>query len=120
MHDDLLTDALLPIFCGEDEVKLSLPAVFARLSTETTAGPDCIDSFSGLAAHQRHAWFHFLVQLGTLALGKAGLSEPPTDEFDWRRLLSATPGSDSRPAWSAVVNDAGQPGKGRGSWRGKD
>src|SRR3546814_8479578 len=77
MHD-LLMEPRLPAGVDGREVRLSLPGVLARLSVGD------IDAFPGLAAHQRQAWFHFLVQLGAVALDRNGCdtrSEEHTSEL---------------------------------------
>ena len=40
---------------------------------------DQVEAFPALRPHQRHAWHAFLVQLGVIAMHKAGLTEPLTD-----------------------------------------
>src|SRR3546814_7538957 len=102
MHD-LLMEPRLPAGVDGREVRLSLPGVLARLSVGD------IDAFPGLAAHQRQAWFHFLVQLGAVALDRNGCDTPPEDEDAWRGLLAAlTPGA-ADTAWSLVAEDPERP-----------
>ncbi|MCO6416033.1 type I-E CRISPR-associated protein Cse1/CasA [Siccirubricoccus sp. KC 17139] len=60
---------------------LTLPGVLAACMQ------DAITGFTALRPHQRHAWHAFLVQLGTLALLRAGLLAPPENEGAWRDLL---------------------------------
>lgn len=98
MHD-LLTEPLLPATADGHELRLSLPGVLARL------GNSDIDSFPGLAAHQRQGWFHFLVQLGAIALYRGGLADPPGDETVWRTLLRDLTPERSEAAWSLMVDD---------------
>ncbi len=62
---------------------MSLPAVLAALVR------DDIADFPALRPHQRHPWHAFLVQLAALALHRAGVADPPTDEEAWTSLLRA-------------------------------
>ena len=59
----------------------SLPEVYAALMA------DEVDAFPVLRPHQRHAWHAFLVQLGAMAIHRDGLSELPTDDADWLRII---------------------------------
>jgi CRISPR system Cascade subunit CasA len=65
-------------------------------------------SFPALRPHQREPWHAFTVQVGALALIRAGLATPPHDEAAWRDLLLAlTP--DHPTAWDLVVDDWSRP-----------
>lgn len=74
---------------------LSLPAVLAAMARGEVA------AFPALRPHQRAAWHCFLVQLGALALDRAGLEAPPEAEADWRRLLEAL----SPEGWDLIAAD---------------
>ena len=77
-----------------DVLTATLPGVLAA------AMRDDIASFTALRPYQRHAWHAFLAQLGTLALMRAGHSEPPDDEEVWRGLLrDLTPGHADDAPW---------------------
>ncbi len=82
----------------------TLPEIYAALMR------DEIDAFPSLRPHQRHAWHAFLVQLGVLALQRAGLSEPPQAVEAWRRLLRGLTSDfpDDEP-WHLVVDDLAKP-----------
>ena len=56
---------------GDSRVEASLPEVYAMLMA------DEVDAFPALRPHQRHAWHAFLVQLGTMAMNRDGLADPP-------------------------------------------
>ena len=79
---NLLTDSLIRVdrSDGTREV-LSLPGVLEAMASDSVTG------FPALRPHQRHAWHAFLAQLGVLALVKAGYTDPPHDEEQWRELL---------------------------------
>ena len=71
---------------------------------------DEVAGFPALRSHQRHAWHAFLVQLGALAVHRAGLSEPPTDPAAWLRLIRGlTPGHPGDAPWNLVVDDMTRP-----------
>lgn len=62
---------------------------------------DGVRTFPRLRPHQRAAWHMFLVQLGVLAMDRAGLEAPPEEEETWRAMLLAlTNGNES--AWALV------------------
>ena len=83
---------------------MSLPEVYAALMR------DKVDSFPALRPHQRHAWHAFLVQLGAMAMHRAGLTEPPEDAAHWRRLIRAlTPDYPDDEPWRLVVDDITKP-----------
>ena len=104
MHS-LLTDPLIRFnWFGVGRVEASLPEVYAALME------DEVDAFPALRPHQRHAWHSFLVQLGAMAMHRAGLSEPPGDAGEWchiiRRLTPDFPGDEP---WQLVVEDIMKP-----------
>ncbi|AWN47559.1 type I-E CRISPR-associated protein Cse1/CasA [Methylobacterium terrae] len=76
----ILNKAIRVILDGNRAVS-TLPSVFAALAR------NAISSFPALRPHQRHAWHAFLVQLGALALLRAGREAMPEDEETWRDLL---------------------------------
>jgi CRISPR system Cascade subunit CasA len=101
MHD-LLDDPLIGVTTVVGaRAELTLPAVLAAL------GRDDVESFTGLQAHQEHAWHAFLTQLGAIALHASQRPEATT-ESDWRQLLLALTGDRVEP-WSLVVADLSQP-----------
>lgn len=80
----------------------SLFAVFAALSRGEAW------SFPALRPHQREPWHAFTVQVAALALIRAGRTDLPVDEADWRDLLVALAGNHPE-AWELVVDDWTKP-----------
>lgn len=83
----------------------ALPQVYAALMKNDVV------AFPALRPHQRHAWHAFLVQLGAMAMHKAGLTEQPPEEADeWLRIIRAlTPGFPDDEPWHLVVEDITKP-----------
>lgn len=101
MRHNLLTTPLIAVPSGD---RLSLPEVLAGLVDGR------VDGFPELAAHQRHAWHAFLVQMAGLALHRAGRPEPPADPETWRDLLRGlTPDHPDDAPWHLVVTDWSRP-----------
>ena len=70
---NLLTDLLIRYRQPDGTtVEASLPEVYAALMA------DEVEAFPALRPHQRHAWHAFLVQLGAMAMHRAGLDTPPS------------------------------------------
>ena len=82
----------------------TLPGIYAALVGDKVA------SFPALRSHQRHAWHAFLVQLGAMAMHRAGIDTPPNTAEEWldflRNLTSDFP--DDEP-WHLVVDDITKP-----------
>ena len=101
---NILTEPLIRMNTGGGRMKASLPEVYAALMA------DEVEAFPALRPHQRHAWHAFLVQLGTMTMHKAGVSDPPTDATEWagliRGLMQNFP--DDEP-WQLVVDDITKP-----------
>ena len=101
---NLLEEPLININTGGGTVAIALPEVYAALVA------DRVDAFLALRPHQRHAWHAFLVQLGAMALHRAGLSEPPAAADEWRDLIRGlTPGYENDEPWQLVVEDITAP-----------
>lgn len=103
---NLLTDSLIRFLqTGGAVVEASLPEVYAALMA------DRVDAFPALRPHQRHAWHAFLVQLGAMAMHRAGLSEPPADAESWAKLIRALTAADfpDDEPWQLVVDDTTVP-----------
>ena len=82
MTNSILEDPIIRISTSNGSlVWASLPAVYDALMR------DEVDAFPALRPHQRHAWHAFLVQLGALAIHRAGLNGPPDNADEWRRIL---------------------------------
>ena len=90
---------------GEGQTKASLPEVYAALMA------DEVDAFPALRPHQRHAWHAFLVQLGAMAMQRAGVGEPPENMDEWRRIIRAMTEKDypDDDPWKLVVDDITRP-----------
>ncbi len=104
MHN-LLTDPIIRFdrFGGGREVA-SLPEAYAALMA------DEVEAFPALRPHQRHAWHAFLVQLGAIAMERAGLAEPPGSAGEWETIIrTLTPGCPDDEAWRLVVEDITKP-----------
>lgn len=101
MKHDLLHEALIQTDIG----MFSLPG----LLTAMAAGR--VSSFPALRPHQRPAWHMFLVQLGVMAIARAGLDTLPQDDAGWRAALRGLTADfpDDAP-WHLVVDAAAQPG----------
>ena len=102
---NLLTEPLIGIIQpGEPRLAASLPEVQAALLA------DRVDAFPALRPHQRHAAHAFLVQLGAMALHRAGLEQPPADAAEWLELLRGlTPEWPGDEPWHLVVDDITKP-----------
>ena len=100
-----MTDRLIDVLAADGvSVSMSLPETYAALMR------DEVESFPALRPHQRHAWHAFTVQLGAMALHRAGLVEPPTDAETWRELMRGlTPEFPDDEPWRLVVDDITKP-----------
>ena len=102
---NIIADQLISmkLFNGSHS-EASLPEVYAALMA------DEVESFPALRPHQRHAWHAFLVQLGAMAMHRAGLTEPPSDPEEWLRIIRAlTPDYPNDEPWQLVVDDITRP-----------
>ncbi len=101
---NILTDPLIRINVAGNTYPAPLPETYAALMD------DKVDSFPALRPHQRHAWHAFLVQLGAMAMHRAGLAEPPRDAEEWLRIIRALTADypDGEP-WHLVVEDITKP-----------
>ncbi len=98
MHNTLTEPVVGIVYHDGVDDRLSLPEVLAALIRDDVA------AFPALRAHQRHAWHAFLVQIGAMALHKAGNVAPPVDASDWKRLLlGLTTADQAETAWSLVA-----------------
>lgn len=103
---NLLTEPLFRMSTTDGTRKGTLPDVYAALVA------DEVEAFPALRPHQRHAWHAFLVQLGTMALHQADISEPPGDAPSWDALIRGLTAMDfpGNEPWQLVVEDITQPG----------
>lgn len=102
---NLLTENLIRVTRTGGQTRLmSLPQAYATLMA------DQAEAFPAMRPHQRHAWHAFLVQLGTMAICRAGLAEPPSDADGWRDLIRAlTPEWPGDEPWLLAVDDITAP-----------
>ncbi len=102
---DLLTDRLIRVAHVDGSMQsLSLPAVYEAMVKDSVA------AFPALRPHQRHAWHAFMAQLAVLAMVRAGETNPPGGEGEWRELLRAlTPGFPDDEPWCLLVEDLRSP-----------
>ncbi len=102
---DLLNDPIIRVQTSSDPPAAhSLPEIFSLLSNASPI------EFSGLQAHQSHAWHAFLCQLGAIALHTGGESTVSAKSAsEWKDLLlRATDGQ--REPWCLIVPDLANPG----------
>jgi len=102
---NLLTEALIGVAdLHGQRTRLTLPQVLARLADISAS----TIAFTGLQAHQSHAWHAFLVQLAAMVSHRAGVVELPTVPAWWSERLRELGGGEA--AWTLVVGDLAQPG----------
>ena len=102
---DILTEPIIRYdYSGGSRLEAALPEIYAALMA------DEVEAFPALRPHQRHAWHAFLVQLGVMAVHRAGLDEPPLDAADWLRIIRdlTSDWPDDEP-WQLVVDDITKP-----------
>jgi len=104
-HDLLEEPAFRVRFGDGRRAELTLPGLLAAMGA--SEGPD-LESFTGLQAHQQHAWHAFLVQLAAITLHRADTTSATLSEDAWRqRLLALTAGA--HEPWCLVVGDLAKP-----------
>ena len=104
MHN-MLMDRLIRFDKSDgSRAEAPLPEVYAALMV------DQVGAFPALRPHQRHAWHAFLVQLGAMAMHRAGAVEPPDAAGDWAALIRGlTPEFPDDEPWQLVVDDIIKP-----------
>ena len=101
---NILTAPLIRMATPTGTQKTSLPEVYAALMV------DQVEAFQALRPHQRHAWHAFLVQLGTMAMQRGGVGEPPDNAAEWEGLIRGlTPEYPDDEPWQLVVDDITRP-----------
>ena len=97
---NLLTEPLFRLSTTDGIRDGTLPDVYAALMA------DEVEAFPALRPHQRHAWHAFLVQLGTMAMHRADIGEPPAHSAEWTALIRGLTRDylDDEP-WQLVVDD---------------
>ncbi len=104
LYGNLLTEPLIGVrTIGGARQQVTLPGVFALLADTGII----LESFTGLQAHQAHAWHAFTVQLASMICQRAGVSLASQNEAWWRDRLRDLGGGDE--AWSLVVTDLSKP-----------
>lgn len=103
---NILTDLVIRVNYNNGTTdKLTLSQVYGSLMAND------ITEFPALRPHQRHALHAFLVQLGVIAMHKAGLTEPPENAGEWEciiRALTQDDYPDDEP-WHLFVEDITKP-----------
>ena len=85
-------------------VAVSLPEIYTALLANK------VETFLSVRPHQRHAWHTFLVQLGAMAMHRAGKDTPPETAEDWGALIRGlTPDYPEDEPWQLVVDDITKP-----------
>ena len=108
MTHSLLNDRLIRVRLsgngeGDKQCTLTLPKVL-----HTLAQTSDLLSFEALQAHQRQAWYSFLVQLAAMAVARAAGGEIPASSDGWRSALIAL-SDEKEAAWHLVVEEVKQP-----------
>ena len=102
---NLLSEPLIRIDAGS-----AYPEVASLIHIYSALMRNEVESFPALRPHQRHPWHAFLVQLGAMAMHRAGVTEPPEDAAAWIRLLRGlTPDWPDDEPWSLVDDDITKP-----------
>ena len=103
---NILTEGLIRMVKSDgSRVEASLPEVYAALMA------DQVEAFPALRPHQRHAWHAFLVQLGSMAMHRAGKSDPPVQPEEWLHIIRGlTPDYPNDEPWQLLVDDITKPG----------
>lgn len=108
MKHSLLDGSLLRVRLSDEEREsyaLSLPEVLHILAQEE--GPDLL-SFEALQAHQRQAWYSFLVQLAAMAVARGDSDRVPESPDVWKEALLNLSDEDEA-VWHLIVSDVKQP-----------
>ena len=102
---NFLTDPMMRIVKSEgSRGSASLPEVYASLVA------DLVEAFPALRPHQRHAWHAFLVQLGAMAMHRAGIGEPPDEPEVWLSIIRGlTADFPNDEPWQLMVDDITRP-----------
>jgi CRISPR system Cascade subunit CasA len=100
--NSLLDDGIIGVSRGGDHAWLTLPQVLHALSTEEDV------EFTGIRAHQHHAWHAFLVQLGALVAHRGGAGVTSLSLAGWREaLMDLSAGVEE--AWWLTVDELARP-----------
>ena len=101
---NILTEPVIRMDTTAGHCEASLPEVYVALMA------DAVTAFPALRPYPRHAWHAFLVQLGAMAMHRAGIAEPPLDAAEWAGLIRGlTPDWPDDEPWQLVVDDITKP-----------
>ena len=101
---NILTEPVIRMDTAAGRREASLPGVYAALVA------DDVVAFPALRPYPRHAWHAFLVQLGAMAMHRAGVAEPPSEAGKWTGLIRGlTPDWPDDEPWQLVVDDITKP-----------
>ena len=101
---NIIAEPLVRINTASDTRYVSMPELYAVLMADEA------EAFPALRPHQRHAWHASLVQLGVMAMHRAGVGEPPEDAAGWAGLIRGlTPEWPGDEPWQLVVDDITKP-----------
>lgn len=101
---NILTEPVIRMDTTAGHCEASLSGVYVALMA------DEVTAFPALRPHPRHAWHAFLVQLGAMAMHRAGVAEPPLDAAEWAGLIRGlTPDWPGDEPWQLVVEDITKP-----------
>ena len=102
---NLLTEPLIRHIDREgQEHPASLPQTMHRLMQ------DQVETFPALRAHQTHPWHAFLVQLGAIAMHRAGTQELPDSAQEWETIIRRlTPDHPGDEPWHLAVENSAAP-----------
>ena len=102
---NILTESFIRYQSSDGKmVKASLPEIYAALMA------DIVEAFLALRPHQCHAWHALLVQLGAMAMHRAGVDIPPESAAEWSNIIRAlTPDFPDDEPWQSVVEDITKP-----------
>ena len=102
---NILTEPLIRYRHPDGTVRdASLPEFYSALMADDVA------SFPAQRPHQRHALHAFTVQLGAMAMYRAGQETPPAIEEEWRRFIRGlTPDWPDDEPWQLLYDDVTKP-----------
>ena len=101
---NILTEPVIRMDTATGRRSASLPEVYAALMA------DKVVAFPALRPYPRHSWHAFLVQLGAMAMHRAGVAEPPSGAGEWAGLIRGlTPDWPGDEPWQLVVDDVTVP-----------
>ena len=101
---NILNEPVIRMDTAAGRREASLPEVYVALMV------DDVVAFPALRPYPRHAWHAFLVQLGAMAMHRAGVAEPPSEVAGWSGLIRGlTPDWPEDEPWQLVVDDITKP-----------